>query len=304
MTAKADFGPRLGADPEMFVQDLVGKPVPVCGKVGGTKEKPIIVDNEIAALWGRARKDANSMGSYAVQEDNVMLEVNVPASMTSTAFTQSVERMLGWLQSGFLTEKGLALRLKTSHQSFATDVLAKYPQALTVGCLPDMYAYADTSAGERVERMPFEAKDFGNDRFCGGHLHLQYNKENAPPHIMAKFMDVVVGLPFLSWDKQGKRRPFYGQPGLFRIKPYGIEYRTPSNYWLKKEFVESRLGILAENALNLGYTANNSPSILRDMYAKIRWEDVKETIVKEDTKAAAELIGDIRRTFPGMYIGM
>lgn len=298
---KSDFGPRLGADPEMFVQNMEGKPVPVCGKVGGTKEQPINVDKEIIYMFGRSRKDAEDVGNYAIQEDNVMLEVNIPASKSAVGFASSMQKMMSWLGSGFLAEKGLVLRLKTSHQSFSTDVLDQYPQASTIGCLPDMDAYAENG---NWMRQPFQASDFGNNRFCGGHLHLQYNKENVPPHIMARFMDLVVGLPTLGYDKQNMRRQFYGKPGLFRIKDYGIEYRTLSNFWIRSDFIENRLQTMAESALNLGYLANNTPNILRDMFSKVKWDDVQEIISKENNKEANLMIADLRRSFPGVYIGV
>ena len=34
-------------------------------------------------------------------------------------------------------------------------------------------------------------------------------------------------------DPAPMRTRVYGSPGRFRAKPYGIEYRTPSNSWLK-----------------------------------------------------------------------
>jgi hypothetical protein len=37
----------------------------------------------------------------------------------------------------------------------------------------------------------------------------------------------------LFWDSDVNRRLLYGKAGTIRIKPYGIEYRTLSNFWLK-----------------------------------------------------------------------
>jgi hypothetical protein len=50
----------VGSDMEVFLRDnLSGVPVPVCGLIGGTKEKP---------------KEVLGGNGFAVQEDNVMLE--------------------------------------------------------------------------------------------------------------------------------------------------------------------------------------------------------------------------------------
>lgn len=33
----------------------------------------------------------------------------------------------------------------------------------------------------------------------------------------------------------------YGGPGKFRFKPYGVEYRTPSNVWLDKPKLQRQI---------------------------------------------------------------
>ncbi len=48
---------------------------------------------------------------------------------------------------------------------------------------------------------------------------------------LVKALDYLVTLPMLK-DDDPRRRELYGQAGCFRNKPYGIEYRTPSNKWI------------------------------------------------------------------------
>ena len=48
-------------------------------------------------------------------------------------------------------------------------------------------------------------------------------------------MDFYLGLPSLLFDADTRRREMYGKAGCFRPKPYGAEYRTLSNAWLKSE---------------------------------------------------------------------
>lgn len=293
--AEKDYGPRIGADPEVFVQTLEGELTPVCGKVGGTKENPLIIDHLIEASFGpeggrRGRELVDKQGSYAVQEDNVMLEFNIPAYRDRTYVQDSIGKILSVLETQILDQRGLKLKYDVS-QTFKADDLAKYPQAFTVGCLPDLNAYAEIG---RFERPSFNAINFGNNRFCGGHIHVQYNYDNVPRHIFAQFMDLVAELPSLRWDKQKMRRMFYGQPGIYREKPYGIEYRTLSNFWIVPQFRDKWFSVLLDNIYSLAMLANENPEELKQHYSKIDWGDVQHAIKTEDIKLAEELVNYAR----------
>lgn len=295
--ADKDYGPRLGADPELFIQDSEGKVIPICGKIGGTKEHPLVINHLVEARFGlyRPRRRGEALadiqaGNWAVQEDNVMLEFNVPAFKDSSFFTDSISRMLTVLEHDVLSQHGVMPKYEVMH-TFKPEDIAPFPQAFTIGCLSDMNAYAENGA---YEREPFSAAHFGNNRFCGGHLHVQYNPNNVPRHIFAQFMDLVAQLPYLRWDKQKMRRMFYGQPGLYREKPYGIEYRTPSNFWLSKTFRDKYLPGMVENIYSLAAFANKDPEFLKRIYSRIDWVDVQEAIRTENAKLADELVDYIR----------
>ena len=49
--------------------------------------------------------------------------------------------------------------------------------------------------------------------------------------------DIFVGLPAVLLDQQGTERKqrLYGKAGACRLKPYGIEYRTLSNFWYQSD---------------------------------------------------------------------
>ncbi len=50
---------------------------------------------------------------------------------------------------------------------------------------------------------------------------------------LVKQLDYFLGIPSLLLDKDEERRHLYGKAGAFRPKPYGVEYRVLSNFWLK-----------------------------------------------------------------------
>lgn len=308
--AEKDFGPRVGADPELFIQDGDGKVLPVCGRIGGTKEKPWIINNLVEAVYGPERAEprvrmprglllgrvermaaededppALRFGDYAVQEDNVMLEFNIPAYTRRDYFTSAIGKILNVIETNILGPKKLFSKVEVMN-TFKAEDIAEFPQALQVGCLADMDAYSE---GTR-ERQPFNITHFGNHRFCGGHIHVQYNKGRVPAHVFVQYMDLFAYLPFLKHDRQKMRRMFYGQPGIYRDKPYGIEYRTPSNFWLGQKFRDSgNIDLMIENVFVLARLANDSPSILSEAYSKIDWGDVQHAIKSENTKLAGEI---------------
>lgn len=305
--SEKDYGPRIGADPEVFVT-TAGEIVPVCGKIGGTKQKPLIISAQIKEHYGEeihedilrrvGRRNVDReddplkiIGDYAVQEDNVMLEFNIPACPTYDGFRRSIEKMHDYLTNWLRDTKQLGISWGRPECQFQREELEKFPQALQIGCMSDYYAYGPKN---NLKREPFKPEQFGNMRFCGGHIHLQYNQNNVPDYVMAQFMDLVAALPFLEFDKQRARRLFYGQPGIFRKKEYGIEYRTLSNFWLADEFRTKLLGSLADNVLELGRKANENPEFLNNLYGKIPWEEVQTAIRNEDIKKGKEIVGEAR----------
>lgn len=53
-------------------------------------------------------------------------------------------------------------------------------------------------------------------------------------HIIAH-LDLFLGVPSILLDKDTERRKMYGKAGAFRSKPYGVEYRVLSNFWIANE---------------------------------------------------------------------
>lgn len=110
----------------------------------------------------------------------------------------------------------------------------KHPKAREVGCAPDYCAYA-----MQMMPPPKEAIMSGNRRSCGGHIHLGHDcltSDGTEPIVCVYLLDLVLGSISLRLDKDPEsstRRQIYGQPGRYRPKPYGLEYRVLSNFWLR-----------------------------------------------------------------------
>ena len=114
----------LGADPEFFIRDTrTGGVVSAVGTCGGTKTAPRDVGD-----------------GYYVQEDNVMVEYNVPPATHGRTFSESLrtgrERAIDLVRT---KRNNVEVDFKCS-RLFSHQML-RNPQARRFGCAPDFNAY-------------------------------------------------------------------------------------------------------------------------------------------------------------------
>ena len=196
----------IGADPEVFVT-RAGEIVPVCGLLGGTKNHPLPV------LHG------------AIQEDNVLAEFNIDVCETEEEFVFKLQSVLAQVNLK-LFDQGCGYMLKASHNFDEGVLLAAGRQAMRFGCEPDLNVWT------RQRQHP---KPVGTLRTAGGHIHVGHDGGKKEGQEIVKKMDFFLGIPSLIMDNDTQRRTMYGSAGSFRFKPYGLEYRSLSNFWLQSE---------------------------------------------------------------------
>lgn len=199
----------IGADIEVFAVDSNGKHISMCGKVGGTKEKP----KQIKEL----------QKGFMLQEDNVSIEYNIPPTSSRNGFLDNIKTMRNYI-TGLLKEKDLFMSTHCA-VSFDPDQL-KHPKAKVFGCEPDYNAWTKSE-------NPKPVSTDATLRSAGGHIHVGINSVDMLAGIQA--MDIYLGVPFILYDSEPssvKRRELYGKAGAMRPKPYGFEYRVLSNKWM------------------------------------------------------------------------
>jgi hypothetical protein len=196
-----------GADPELFLRSIDSNfPVTSIGLIGGTKQSPRQLGH-----------------GYALQEDNVAVEFNIPPADNKAKFVASIEFVLNFLKAE-LEPKGLKLDISATMDFDMEDLL--HPQAQELGCEPDFNAWTG-----RTNPRPRAPETL---RSSGGHLHIGY--ENPTKEISSaiiKAHDLFCGVASLVYDADTRRREIYGKAGACRYKGYGVEYRTLSNFWIK-----------------------------------------------------------------------
>lgn len=212
---------KVGADVELFLVRPDRVPVPCVQLVGGTKEKPIPILTELGE-------------GYAIQEDNVMLEYNIPPANTVHDFVYSLRRVNEEI-ARIVSRKGLIPAIEASMRFTEADLSSD--QAKVFGCEPDFNVW-ERCPNEKPE-LPEDAKTL---RTAGGHVHVSFNVNGEPPKFPEQLtemeavvmgMDIFLGVPSVILDKDRDRKRLYGKAGAFRRKPYGIEWRTSSNWWTK-----------------------------------------------------------------------
>lgn len=235
----------VGADPEIFVKKD-GKAVTAHGLVAGTKDAPL----------------KTSKG--AVQVDGMALEFNIdPVAIALSRYADFHKSNNDWKQfntnvvdtikdlKNLVKKSGVTFNIAPV-QDFDEEYLKEVPEeALELGCNPDWNAYT-----KQVNPTPNAKNTF---RTGAGHVHIGWGSNipvDNPQHIeicanFIKELDRTVGLFMAYIDREPRRRELYGKAGAFRPKPYGVEYRTPSNEWIVNADRREMMWKLINIAINL-----------------------------------------------------
>tara|TARA_R100001082_G_C4359074_1_gene158384 strand:+ start:40 stop:870 length:831 start_codon:yes stop_codon:yes gene_type:complete len=206
----------VGHDAELFLYDQNDNAYPSVDLVGGSKECP------------------REVNGGAVQEDNVMAELNIEPCTTARQFVDRTNKVMESLTS-IINRHGLHYKVM-DYQKFEPKFL-KSKQAKMFGCDPDYNIY---SSKQNVVDTKLLHKS--NVRTAGGHIHIGMDNPNFHPMARASLVkgcDFYIGLPLTILERESQRKAFYGKAGSFRHKEYGIEYRTPSNIWLSNDDTKS-----------------------------------------------------------------
>jgi hypothetical protein len=249
----------IGCDPEVFVKkDGVFKSA--FGLIQGDKKNPQKIRNG------------------AVQVDGMALEFNIDPAHNEDQFAFNVQDVYDQMKQ--MVPGFEVVAAPVAH--FPMEYIRSQPAAaVELGCDPDYNAWTgdvnDKPDGERPMRT------------ASGHIHIGWTNDqdpNHPEHISQvnaamRQMDFFLGLPSVMYDEDKERREMYGKAGCCRYKPYGGEYRTLSNAWLKSEKLTRwayRNAVAGMNALVEGRILSN------------RYGDIQEIINNSDKKEAMKIL--------------
>ena len=251
----------LGSDPELFLVDASGNLKSAVGLIGGSKELPRPVLNR---------------AGFAVQEDNVAVEFNIPPSRSRQDFIDNLSTMISFLENE-VGKMGLKLAIKPSGR-FPREQLDN-DQARLFGCDADFNAWT-------MEQNPKPMCDDDTFRTCGGHVHFT---SKLPLVQVIRAMDLFLGVPAVLLDDDTERRRLYGGAGCYRATRYGGEYRTLSNFWLRNTDMMGWVWDRTEYALNF---VKNNVELDDDDFLSHLGPDIQRCINESNKTIAAEIVND------------
>lgn len=201
---------KIGTDPEAFVVNADGAIDISVGKIGGSKDDP------------------RPVTGGAVQEDNVLAEFNTEPATTAEEFVGAVNRVCAELEK-ILAPVGLKLLFKSSHEYTKEKLEEGGDQAFVFGCDPDLNCWScQWNKPPKSDNMLL--------RTAGGHVHIGYDEPDTQTSLnIARACDLLLGVPSVLLDVDKRRRQLYGSAGACRLKPYGVEYRVLSNFWVESD---------------------------------------------------------------------
>lgn len=265
----------VGADVELFAQNRKTKQIISAeGLVQGTKYDPFIFDE--------------ASPFFATSLDNVLAEFGIPPATNKVEFYNYLQKGIRYLNSTFPAEICVAAipAAELDPMYLVTE------QAQKFGCTPDLNAYT----------MTFNPRPSSIEHTClrsgGGHIHLGYTMpESTDPlftkmhmkmekALIVKALDFYIGVPSVVLEPDNKRKELYGKAGAYRPKPYGLEYRTLSNYYLQSK----RLTYWVYEAVVRAVEWINQLGVHAEDVINGLSEKVESTINNNIKKAALELI--------------
>jgi hypothetical protein len=212
----------------------------------------------------------------------VLAEFNIDPATTKDEFSRNISTVLGELRN-VLQASGHDISIITSHEFDMEWLEDQGRAALEFGCGGEWSAWNEA-------QLPSPEGASTGLRTAGGHVHVGYDDPwESGNYSLARLMDIVLGIPSVILDTDVRRRSLYGSAGSLRHKPYGMEYRSLSNFWLKSENLQHWVFD------RVNWACANLP-MLDEMLGKVG--DVQRIINSGDTAQAQRVVSSLRLEMP------
>jgi hypothetical protein len=251
---------KIGADMEVFLQHAQsGEILSAEGHVFGTKQVPFIMDS--------------SEPGYTCSLDNVLAEFNIPPAIGPYLFSSYIDKGLKLLSS----HVSKIFKLSIQASAYLPPKELETENAKLFGCEKDYNAWLEI---ENEAPVPD-----GNLRTAGAHVHVGYRIPDPFESVsLVQSMDLFLGVPSVLMDEDTDRKKLYGKAGAHRLKPYGVEYRVLSNFWIKSERL--RMWVYSNTMMAAKFTNEGDVFLISNAVK----EDIIDCINNSDKEKAQKLI--------------
>lgn len=205
----------IGSDPEFGIIDGNNNPLPSFIFFDGTKDKP-----------------KKMGGDFAILKDNLLVEGNIPACETKEEFVDAMKFLKDLIQIPLTTEN---LKVASEDILEYNEMWINTPDGQEFGCSKFKAAYRKRELDTPILN--------GLKRPIGFHIHIGYEvldksfNRKELNNLIAKAMDLFVGMPSDEIKYTPERRANYGALGSYRDTSYGMEYRSLGGYFTQDKYL-------------------------------------------------------------------
>lgn len=210
----------FGSDPEIFF----------------AKNGSIIGAEKVIPENGLVKTHAYT--NHRVVLDGVQAELHPMVASVVSQHAMSIAHCFDAISTKLskMTKDGIQVSFAQVVQVDAAELATLSDAARILGCMPSFNFY---------KARPIRVKADFPMRSAAGHIHLGlsapiYKTWDPNPmdyrKALVPLLDILVGNTGVMLDRDPlarERRKLYGHAGEFRLPDHGLEYRTPSNFWLK-----------------------------------------------------------------------
>ncbi len=291
------FDTNFGTDPEIFVVDGDNSCIPPASL---REDHGFEFIDEITLV----QED-----DWKIIEDGAATEINVDPSNNLDTLYDRISRALEGVRKFAHDTFGLGIKVSPSVEfdtkKFWEDRGEEFRTCVMFGCDPDLDIYSG-------EYSPEIAADEITERFGGGHIHMQAPTDNndlfeETYYYTTRLMDILVGSTAVAIkrgnpdmiEEELKRLKYYGRPGKIRLQNYetgvkGIEYRTPSNFWIKDKTSANLLLTLMNSVFNLSQHPADASRILESNWHRSVPRDILEFDQRNSRETALTVLEHLK----------
>ena len=169
------------------------------------------------------KKRPHALSVGMVHRDNVAVEIGVNPASTADELVFNIRKTMEEVRELI----GLQYELCIESSALFPEEELNSSEAMRFGCEGDFDAWCIE------QNFTPSAHAAQGLRSAGGHVHIGYPSPTTEENlIVGRAADIFIGLRSVQYDKDVLRRKLYGRASSIRHKPYGVEYRSPSNWWL------------------------------------------------------------------------